>query len=154
MAQLQTTARSFAARRLVMVLAGGAAGVAVGLAGVYGIGLLTRNVAVDPACAPAAEIASKLAPMAHGELAALTIPASPRRLPEVTFQDEAGQKKSLADWRGRTVLLNLWATWCVPCRQEMPTLDALQEKLGGPNFEVLAINTDTRDPEKPKAWLK
>jgi thiol-disulfide isomerase/thioredoxin len=52
------------------------------------------------------------------------------------------------------VLLNLWATWCVPCRKEMPALDALQAKLGGPKFEVVAINIDTRDPDKPKAWLK
>ena len=59
-----------------------------------------------------------------------------------------------ADWRGRTVLLNLWATWCVPCRKEMPALDALQSDLGGPNFEVIAINIDTRDPAKPLAFLK
>ena len=52
------------------------------------------------------------------------------------------------------MLLNLWATWCVPCRKEMPALDALQAKLGGPDFEVVAVNIDTRDPEKPKAWLK
>ncbi len=52
------------------------------------------------------------------------------------------------------MLLNLWATWCVPCRKEMPALDALQGKLGGPDFEVVAVNIDTRDPEKPKAWLK
>ena len=52
------------------------------------------------------------------------------------------------------MLLNLWATWCVPCRKEMPALDALQEKLGGPDFEIVAVNTDTRDPDKPKAWLK
>ena len=52
------------------------------------------------------------------------------------------------------MLLNLWATWCVPCRKEMPTLDALQQRLGGPDFEVVAVNIDTRDPDKPKAWLK
>ena len=59
-----------------------------------------------------------------------------------------------ADWRGRTVLLNLWATWCVPCRKEMPALDALEAKLGGPAFQVVAINIDTRDLDKPKSWLK
>jgi thiol-disulfide isomerase/thioredoxin len=52
------------------------------------------------------------------------------------------------------VLLNLWATWCVPCRKEMPALDTLEQRLGGPGFEVVAINIDTRDPDKPKAWLK
>jgi thiol-disulfide isomerase/thioredoxin len=51
------------------------------------------------------------------------------------------------------VLFNLWATWCVPCRKEMPALDALQARLGGPDFEVVAVNIDTRDPEKPKRWL-
>jgi thiol-disulfide isomerase/thioredoxin len=57
-------------------------------------------------------------------------------------------------WRGRTVLLNLWATWCVPCRKEMPALDALEQRLGGPKFEVVAVNIDTRDGDKPRAWLK
>ena len=52
------------------------------------------------------------------------------------------------------MLLNLWATWCVPCRKEMPALDALQGKLGGQNFEVVAVNLDTRDPQKPLAFLK
>ncbi len=52
------------------------------------------------------------------------------------------------------MLVNLWATWCVPCRKEMPALESLQTKLGGPNFEVVAINIDTRDPEKPKNFLK
>jgi len=60
----------------------------------------------------------------------------------------------LAEWRGRTVLFNLWATWCVPCRKEMPALDALQARLGGPEFDVVAVNIDTRDADKPKAWLK
>jgi thiol-disulfide isomerase/thioredoxin len=113
-----------------------------------------RNVGVDAACAPASEIARRIAPLARGEVAALAVAAKPRRVPELSFQDATGRTRTLAEWRGRTVLLNLWATWCVPCRKEMPTLDALQEKLGGPDFEVVAVNTDTRDPDKPKAWLK
>jgi thiol-disulfide isomerase/thioredoxin len=52
------------------------------------------------------------------------------------------------------VLLNLWATWCVPCRKEMPALDALQAKLGGPDFEVVAVNIDTRNLDKPKSFLQ
>ena len=154
MTQSLTTARSLAKKRLAVIVVGGIAGVAVGLAGVYGIGGLTRNVAIDPACGPATEIARRIAPLVHGEVAALTVPSSPRRPPELTFQDSTGQNKTLSDWRGRTVLLNLWATWCVPCRKEMPALQDLQEKLGGTDFEVVAINTDTRDPEKPKTWLK
>ena len=52
------------------------------------------------------------------------------------------------------MLVNLWATWCVPCREEMPALDKLQARLGGPDFEVVAINVDTRNADKPKAWLQ
>ena len=63
-------------------------------------------------------------------------------------------KDLVAAWQGKTVLVNLWATWCVPCRREMPALQGLQEKLGGPNFEVVAINIDTRDPEKPRTFLQ
>jgi thiol-disulfide isomerase/thioredoxin len=154
MTQSQANARSYAYRRLAVILVGGVAGVAVGLAAVYGISRLLRNVPGDASCAPAVEIARKIAPFVKGEVAALTPAARPLRLPELNFQDDRGRTKTLADWRGRTVLLNLWATWCVPCRKEMPALDALQEKLGGPNFEVVAVNIDTRDPEKPRAWLK
>jgi len=137
-----------------MIMAGGIAGVLVGLAGVYGIATLTGNAGSDTACRPAVELARKLAPLARGEVAAVNIAKSPLRLLDLTFQDATGKPLTLAHWRGRTVLLNLWATWCVPCRKEMPTLDALQGKLGGPGFEVVAINIDTRDPEKPKAFLK
>ena len=86
--------------------------------------------------------------------AALTIASQPKPLPELGFAAPEGTKASLADFRGRTVLLNLWATWCVPCRQEMPALDRLQAKLGSKDFEVVAINIDTRDPQKPKNFLK
>lgn len=139
--------------RLAVVVAGGLAGLAVGLAAVYGIGAFQRN-AGDPACRPAAAIAQRLAPLARGEMAALTIAAASKRLPQLSFKDAGGREKTLADWSGRTILLNLWATWCVPCRKEMPALAELQAKLGSPRFEVVAVNIDTRDPEKPKAWLK
>jgi thiol-disulfide isomerase/thioredoxin len=129
-------------------------GAALGLAGMYGVGGLKRSAAGDSACRPAVELARKLAPLAHGEVAALTMASAPLRLPELTFEDAAGKPRKLSDWRGRTVLVNLWATWCVPCRKEMPALDGLQAKLGGPDFEVVAVNIDTRDPDKPKDFLK
>jgi thiol-disulfide isomerase/thioredoxin len=145
---------SFAKKRLTMVLAGGIAGVIVGLAGVYGIATLTRNAGGDAACQPAVELAKKIAPFARGEVAAVNVAKSPLKLPPLAFQDSAGKPLTLEHWRGRTVLLNLWATWCVPCRKEMPALDALEQRLGGPGFEVVAVNIDTRDPDKPKTWLK
>ncbi len=79
---------------------------------------------------------------------------SPLRVPDLAFDDADGKPRKLSDWRGRTVLVNLWATWCVPCRKEMPALDTLQGKLGGPKFDVVAINIDTRDLDRPKAFLK
>jgi len=123
------------------------------LAGVYGIGRLRGNPA-DAACRPAVEAAARIAPLAHGEVAALAVAHTPFRVPDLAFRDADGRERQLADWRGRTVLLNLWATWCVPCRKEMPALDALEGDLGGPRFEVVAVNIDTRDPQKPLAFLK
>jgi thiol-disulfide isomerase/thioredoxin len=87
-------------------------------------------------------------------VAAVGVVKASKTLPPLAFKDASGADKTLADWRGRTVLLNLWATWCVPCRKEMPALDALQARLGGPDFDVVAVNIDTRDTDKPKAWLK
>jgi thiol-disulfide isomerase/thioredoxin len=145
---------SFAKKRLAMVLAGGVAGVIVGLGAVYGIATLARNAGGDKACKPAVALAGKLAPLAHGEVAAVKVAQSPLKLPDLAFHDAAGKPVTLADFKGRTILLNLWATWCVPCRTEMPALDALEQKLGGPDFQVVAVNIDTRDPEKPKTFLK
>jgi thiol-disulfide isomerase/thioredoxin len=123
------------------------------LAGVYGIARHSSNPAAA-ACAGALTTAAHVAPLARGEVAALAAARSPFLVPDLAFKDKTGRERTLADWRDRTVLLNLWATWCVPCRKEMPALDALQSDLGGPQFEVVAINIDTRDPEKPLAFLK
>jgi thiol-disulfide isomerase/thioredoxin len=129
-------------------------GAAIGFAAMYGFGGVGRQTAADPACRPAVALSNKIAPLAHGEVAALTMASVPLRLPDLAFMDAGGEPKKLSDWRGRTVLVNLWATWCVPCRKEMPALDNLQAKLGSEDFQVVAINIDTRDPAKPKAFLK
>jgi thiol-disulfide isomerase/thioredoxin len=140
-------------RRLALLAAVALVGAVAGLVGVYGIGGLARNPA-DTACRPAAEAVQRIAPLARGDVAAVAVASDPQRLPDLSFRDGDGRDRTLAEWRGRTVLFNLWATWCVPCRKEMPALDALQARLGGPEFEVVAVNIDTRDPDKPKAWLK
>ncbi|MBT0960302.1 TlpA family protein disulfide reductase [Denitromonas iodatirespirans] len=69
-------------------------------------------------------------------------PRASAQLPEIRFEDGDGAPRTLADFHGRVVLLNLWATWCVPCRKEMPSLDRLQATLGGPGFEVVALSID------------
>jgi thiol-disulfide isomerase/thioredoxin len=146
--------RPAATRRIPLAIGAVLIGAAIGFAGVYGIGGLKRGATGDSACSGAVDLARKLAPLAHGEVAALTMATAPLRLPDLAFEDADGKPRKLSDFRGKTVLLNLWATWCVPCRKEMPALDSLQTKLGGKDFEVVAVNIDTRDPDKPKNFLK
>jgi thiol-disulfide isomerase/thioredoxin len=70
-------------------------------------------------------------------------PATTRGEPvALDFVDGAGAARSLAEWRGRVVLVNLWATWCAPCVEEMPALDRIAARLGGPDFDVVAISVD------------
>jgi thiol-disulfide isomerase/thioredoxin len=75
-------------------------------------------------------------------------PASP-----ISFFSHDGKPLKLSRFSRADVLLNLWATWCAPCRAEMPALDRLQQELGGPDFEVVAVNIDTQRLERPKAFL-
>ena len=140
-------------RRLALIAGAIVAGALAGLAGVYGIGALTRN-AGDAACQPAVDAARRIAPLAHGEVAALAVAEAPLRLPDIGFRDRSGAERRLSEWHGRTVLLNLWATWCIPCRAEMPALDRLEGALGSPHFEVVAVNIDTRNANKPHVWLE
>jgi thiol-disulfide isomerase/thioredoxin len=152
----------FARKRRLVILTGGMAGMIAALTGIYLIGDPSRNAGggaqkgPDTAalCRPAVEKAQNLAPLMTGTIAAMTPAKTPLRLEMLGFKDGRGRQKQLSDWRGRVVLLNLWATWCVPCREEMPALDALQQKMIGDDFEVVAVNIDTRDPDKPRAWLQ
>jgi thiol-disulfide isomerase/thioredoxin len=148
------SASSPALRRIPIVVAAIVIGGVLGYVGTFGLGSLRGGAGGDPACRAAVDTAKRIAPLAHGEVAAVTMATAPLKLPDLAFNDADGQPKKLSDWRGKTVLVNLWATWCVPCRKEMPALEGLQTKLGGPDFQVVAINIDTRDPEKPKDFLK
>jgi len=79
--------------------------------------------------------------------------SAPLKLPQLSFEDGAGHRRTLAEFRGRYVLLNVWATWCVPCREEMPALARLQQKLGGPRFEVIALSVDSGGVEAVKRFF-
>src|SRR6187455_482962 len=93
-----------ATRRLPLAIGAVLIGAGIGFAVVYGTGGLNRPTG-DPACRPAVELARKLAPLAHGEVAGLTMATTPLRLPDLAFEDAGGQPKKLSDWRGRTVLV-------------------------------------------------
>ncbi len=135
------------------VLIGGLVAAAVAAAALYG-SLSGRGNSAAGDCRAATVLAQRLDPLARGEVAAVKVERAPKPVPDLSFDRPDGQRVRLADFRGKTVLLNLWATWCAPCRQEMPALDKLQAELGGTDFEVVAVNIDTRNLDKPKRWLE
>jgi thiol-disulfide isomerase/thioredoxin len=138
-----------------LLLAGMAALVLVGAgAGWYGFSSDRSDIAQSGQCRAAQAKTASLKPLAKGEIAAVSVSSAPKPPPVIAFNGPEGQLMSLSDFKGKTILVNLWATWCVPCREEMPALDRLQAELGGPDFQVVAINVDTRNREKPKAWLQ
>lgn len=95
-------------------------------------------------CANAAP-AADLSALKQGEMKKLAVFTEPLALPEIPFVDETGTSHRLADYRGKVVLLNLWATWCAPCRKEMPDIAALQAEIGGDDFTVLTVASSNRD---------
>jgi len=84
----------------------------------------------------------------------LSVFDQPHALPEVRFQDDQGRDLTLGDFRGRVVVLNVWATWCVPCRKEMPALDRLQARLGGKDFLVVALSIDRKGVEAVRGFYQ
>ncbi|OLP53705.1 sodium:dicarboxylate symporter [Rhizobium rhizosphaerae] len=148
----QTTRRF--ARPLVAIAA--VLGLLAGAAAVYvresrsGNGAGGETAAAD--CADAAATVGRITPFLKGQVAAMA-PQTPRALPPLSFTDGDGKPSSLAALSGKTLLVNLWATWCVPCREEMPALDALERAMGDARFQVVAVNIDMGSDEKPKAFL-
>lgn len=133
-------------------------GVLVAAAAAFGLyGMLRptgKDVAHTGACARSLNVAQALDSLVHGEVAALTLATQPNDLRAVAFDDDQGRKTSVGAFKGKAILLNLWATWCVPCRAEMPSLDKLQASLGSERFSVVPVNVDTASLDKPRSFLR
>ena len=91
---------------------------------------------------------------AVGPMTAFLVKADRPAVPNLAFKDSSGADIKLSKWQGRVVLLNLWATWCAPCRKEMPTLNDVQKQLGTKDFEVVALSVDRKGLEASSAFLK
>ncbi|MBA5778947.1 TlpA family protein disulfide reductase [Stappia sp. F7233] len=141
------------ARRAPALAAIGGAALVAGLAAVYVIGGANGNVGESGQCAAALAAGQAAKPFARGELAGFLASQKPLSVADLTFSGEGGKPLSLADFKGKTLLLNIWATWCAPCRKEMPALDRLQADLGGEDFEVVAVSVDRGPADKPKKFL-
>ena len=112
------------------------------------------NGTAAAACAEAGARAQALDPLVGGEIAAFQVAKTPQKLDDLAFTGAGGEPMTLADFDGKVTLLNLWATWCAPCRQEMPALDRLQASLGGEDFAVVPVSIDTGGPERPTQFLQ
>lgn len=139
-----------------------ALGAAVGAAAIYGKSSPSGNAsppesqtaASAQACKTDPAVVAALKPLAKGKVAAMTVRESPIELPEFSFVSAEGDALDLPEFSGQALLINLWASWCAPCRAEMPAFSRLQTELGDDGFKVLAINIDTGDVSKPKAFLQ
>ncbi|MEM7439990.1 MAG: TlpA disulfide reductase family protein [Pseudomonadota bacterium] len=102
-------------------------------------------VSATPAAAEDRDIAA-LEEMRKGDMRKLVFHKAPQPVPDKPFLDDTGQDMTLGAYKGKVVLLNFWATWCAPCRHEMPSLNALQKELGGDTFKVVTIATGRNPP--------
>jgi thiol-disulfide isomerase/thioredoxin len=125
--------------------------VAAGLLLLLGLEYGTALLSTEPATPRRVPAAGFTGP-AHAPM--LSLFDKPRPVPETRFQDDQNHSLTLADFRGRVILVNVWATWCVPCRQEMPTLDRLQERLGSKDFLVIALSIDRNGVEAVRDFYR
>ncbi len=114
-------------------------------------GSLTDRLAAWMAAAVLVLASSQFA-AAQAPLKSFAMHDAPKPVATVGFDDAQGRSRTLADFKGKVVLLNIWATWCVPCRKEMPALDRLQGAMGGPDFEVVPVSIDRGGIEKVRAF--
>jgi thiol-disulfide isomerase/thioredoxin len=147
-------AGSGVSRKMMLFGLTAVAGATAGALAVYFTAVANGNHAlVAGDCAPALGAVKRLAPLAHGEVAAFRAADPPAKLDRLDFKGPDGADMNLASFAGKALLLNLWATWCAPCRSEMPALDRLQTAKGGDRFQVVAVNVDLHNPERAKAFL-
>jgi len=151
-----TAKKPFGLPSVKLVMLAAVAGVIAGAAAVYvkeaGYGNGIAETASADQCTTAKDRAAALTPFTKGQVAAMSVSPAPISLKDVSFKGADGQPLSIGSFAGKTVLLNVWATWCVPCREEMPALNALEKSIGNDKFEVVAVNIDTGDDEKTKAF--
>lgn len=164
----------FERKAILSTLVAAVAVVAVGVVAIYVFGNRQGNTTPDVAAVPTitgpAELAAatpeqeancERAPgaaaaldgLAAADMAAFRVVTRPISLAAVDFQREDGTPIAIADFAGKVILLNLWATWCVPCRVEMPALDRLQQQLGGEDFAVVAVSLDASEASRPRGFL-
>jgi thiol-disulfide isomerase/thioredoxin len=124
--------------------------VALGVLGLYWFQSEPRKQEVTETVAPTSGFSKTLA---TGPMAGVIIHAARRDIEPFTFANDKGGAVDLSNWKGRVVLLNLWATWCSPCKKEMPDLAKLQTALGSKDFEVVALSVDRKGLEASKAFL-
>ncbi|MEH6496050.1 MAG: TlpA disulfide reductase family protein [Pseudomonas marincola] len=89
-----------------------------------------------------------------GEMKNVVIHEIPKPLADFSFKDAEGKNHQISDFKGKVVLVNFWATWCGPCREEMPSIDRLQGEMASDNFTVLAISQDLQGIERVQKFLK
>ena len=122
---------------------------AIGIAAVFWLSNASNSTAQE--CPVSPEIITQLESSIGGQMAALLVTGTGRGYGDLSFVDAEGNDKTIADYAGRPLLVNFWATWCGPCREEMPALDALSAKYGGENFALLTIDLDLGDDGMAKA---
>lgn len=153
-----TTKRPFGLPSVRLIVIAAVAGIIAGAVAVYVTNVGSGNggdvllAQSSGACQGAVERVKSVSEFSKGQVAAMVAAQPPRPL-ALSFKGPEGQDLKTADFAGKIVLLNLWATWCGPCREEMPALNALQKEMGGTDFEVVAVNIDTGTDEKPRAFL-
>ncbi|MEM7732881.1 MAG: TlpA disulfide reductase family protein [Pseudomonadota bacterium] len=89
----------------------------------------------------------------EGDMKKLIFHEAPKDATGTAFETIDGAEGTLADYEGKVVVLNFWATWCAPCRKEMPMLSELQTELGGDGFEVVTIATGRNPPQAMKSFF-